>query len=57
MLDIIFQKKYYRQIKINEQTTENNKELINLHIEEVNRTIAKRLRDYLNFCIKEKQRL
>ena len=59
MTDIIFQKKYYNRISIRgyKPGKEDPKETLEQHIENVKWTVAHRLKEYINFCIKEKSRL
>ena len=59
LMDIIFQKKYYLDIKI--QGVKPDKEADNgskkYHTDTVTWIIVQKLTEYLNFCIKEKTRL
>ena len=59
MMDDIFQKTQYNKIEKNgfKPDDDANPIVKRYHRDDIMKTIASRLQDYLNFCIKEKSRL
>ena len=59
MTDIIFKKETYKEMHIyGFKPNEDDDQIVkDLHITNVKRILAHRLKTYLNYCIKEKTRL
>ena len=58
MMDVIFQKKYYKNIRLKGMLPdEDNKEEVNWHTQGVREELIKKLKKYMNYCIKYEKKL
>ncbi len=58
MMDVVFQKKYYKHISLKGFTPEEkNSDEVKWHNEGVSKELSRKMKNYLNYCIKHETRL